>query len=86
VQQRGIEGMREVDRHDVEVLILRVQILAVAHPPHVIAPGDQALREQEPRRELEVATGRAHRHGDRDGLLARTGHADLHRLLGDEPV
>ena len=47
---------------------------------------DEALREQEPRRELEVAAGRAHRDRDALRLLPGTLHADLERLLGGERV
>ena len=55
-------------------------------PRSSCAAVDQPLREQEARREVEVVAGSAHRHGHVALLGARLLDADLHRLLGGEPV
>ena len=64
-----------------QVVLLGLVAGAVAHLGHLVGAVDNALGEQEARRELEVVAGRAH--GDRDG---RARDPDLERLLGHERV
>ena len=51
-----------------------------------LVPVDQAFGPQEADGQLVLVARRPHRHGDRDRLLARSGSADLERLLADDPV
>ena len=56
-------GARQRDRDHVVALLLVIEVVAVGDAAN-LARSDQPLGEQEPGRELEVAAGRAHRHGD----------------------
>ena len=54
---------------------------AVGERGHVVQRRDDALREQQPRREIQIVAGRSHRD---DQALA--GDPDLQRLLGDNEI
>ena len=77
---------RPVQAHD-DGVVRRGQRRRVAEPDAAeLGPVDQTLAAQEADRELVLVARRAHRHGDRHGLLAGPGGPDLERLLGRDAI
>ena len=58
---------------------------ATGHAQHLLAL-EQALRGEEPDRQLGLVAGRPHRDRDRDRVLARARRPDLERRLTDDPI
>ncbi len=80
-----VEGTRQANGDDVEPLFLGADVLAVRDAIDLVG-SNEALGDQEARRELEVAAGGAHRDRDGGGLLLGPPGPDLHRLLGGQRV
>ena len=68
------------------VLLLALTGEAVGHGGEVVGALEDPFGEAEADGQLEVVPRGAHGDGERPGLLARTVHADLHGLFGDELV
>src|SRR5262249_46723388 len=83
--QIGTDRRTQPDRDDVEHL-LALGTDAVGDAGYVVGARDETLGETQPGRELEIVAGRAHRDREGDRFLTRAAHADLHRLLGHQPV
>ena len=80
----SVERLGQTDRDPI-VRLVHLGRIAPLDPEH-LRPVDQSLGPEEPDRQLVLEPGRAHRDGNRDGLLARPRGPDLERLLADDPV
>ena len=79
-----VKRTREADGYAI-VRLVHLSGIAGLDPDHLGAL-DQALRTQEADGQLVLVSGRPHRDRDGDRRLARTGGADLQRLLADDTV
>jgi hypothetical protein len=72
VAQVGQSVARQLDVDDVVTLLLvEVAVDAIAEAPDVAGVSDHPFAAQEPARELEIGSWRAHRHGKPASLTRR---------------
>ena len=81
---RIVERARQPDDDRVVGLAERPRV-AAGRAQHLLVL-EQALRREEPDRQLGLVAGRPHRDRDRDRVLARAGRPDLERRLTDDPI
>ena len=79
-----IEWLGQPDHDRVVGLVERRRVAALGRDD--LRALDQALRPEEPDRQLRLMTRGPHRDRDRDRILVRAGRTDLQRRLADDPI